>query len=139
MKVSAIYLFILCMLVASCRINQFKNNLRHGRWVYRDSTSNDLLISKGRYRQGNEVGKWKHYTNGVLFRQEKFQGNKAQVINYYPNKKVESEGTTGLDRSAEMIHWYYDGRWSFYSEDGELDSVKTFDKGTLLSSKGAHD
>ena len=132
-------LISLCILTASCRINQFKNNLRHGRWVYQDSTSTDVLTSKGRYRNGNEVGKWKHYANGVLFREEKFRENRAQVVNYYPNQKVESKGTTGLDRSAEMIHWYYDGKWKFYTEDGRLDSVKIFDKGTLVSAEGNED
>lgn len=139
MKTKALYFFLFCLMVTSCKINQFKNNLRHGRWVYEDSTSNDVMLSKGRYRNGNEIGKWKHYTNGILFRQEKFKGNKAQVVNYYPNKKIESEGTTGLDRSAEMIHWYYDGKWNFYTEDGKLDSVKIYDKGDLLSSEGAGD
>jgi len=113
--------------------------LRHGRWIYKDSTSNDVLVSKGRYRKGNEVGKWKHYTNGVLFRQEKFKGSKAQVVNYYANRKVESAGTTGLDRSIEMIHWYYHGKWKFYSKEGKLDSVKIFDKGQLISAEGVAD
>jgi len=139
MKIKLLPLILLYILTASCGINKFKNNLRHGRWVYKDSTSNDVLTSKGKYRKGNEIGKWKHYNNGVLFRQEKFKGNKAQVVNYYPNQNVESAGTTGLDRSAEMIHWYYDGKWRFYSEDGKLDSVKIFDKGQLVSAEGSGD
>jgi len=139
MRTKVLYLIFLCILTASCSINQFKKNLRHGRWVYQDSTSNDVLTSKGRYRKGNEVGRWNHYKNGILFRQEKFKGNTAQVVNYYPNKKVESAGTTGLDRSDEMIHWYYDGKWKFYSEDGNLDSIKIFDKGQLISAEGSVD
>ncbi|PRY53067.1 hypothetical protein B0I27_10474 [Arcticibacter pallidicorallinus] len=137
MKIKPLHLIVLCLLTASCRTNQFKDNLRHGRWVYKDSTSNDLLISKGRYRGGNEIGKWKHYNNGVLFRLEKFKGDRAKVVNYYPDQTVESLGTTGLDRSAEMIHWYYDGKWKFYSEDGKLDSIKIFNKGELVSAARA--
>ncbi|MGV3706629.1 MAG: toxin-antitoxin system YwqK family antitoxin [Arcticibacter sp.] len=137
MKYKILSLVILCILAASCRINQFKNNLRHGRWVYQDSTSEELLTSRGRYRKGNEIGTWKHYTNGILFRQEKFKANKAHVINYYPNKQVESTGNTGLDRTDKMIHWYYDGKWEFYKEDGSLDSVKVYDKGKLISARSA--
>lgn len=137
METKALYFVLFFLLVTSCKINQFKNNLRHGRWVYKDSTSNDVMLSKGRYRNGDEIGKWKHYTNGILFRQEKFKENRARVVNYYPNKKIESEGMTGLDRSTEMIHWYYDGKWNFYTEEGKLDSVKIYEKGTLVSSEGA--
>lgn len=136
MKIKPLTLVLFYLLTTSCGINKFKNNLRHGRWVYKDSTSNDVLTSKGKYRKGNEIGKWKHYNNGVLFRQEVFKGDKAQVVNYYPNRNVESAGNTGLDRSAEMIHWYYDGKWEFYTEDGKLDSVKIYNKGRLVSANG---
>lgn len=138
MKTKTLYLLILCILAASCRINRFKNNLRHGRWIYQDSTSDQVLVSKGRYRKGSETGTWKHYSNGQLFRLEKFRGNKAEVVNYYPNKLIESRGSTGLDRSAAMIHWYYDGKWEFYTEDGELDSVKVYDKGELKSAEAVN-
>lgn len=145
---------LLMAVVCSCRINRVVNDERQGKWIYTTDVvaseikklgdkgvamPQELAIEgyyyKGRYRKGKEVGKWKYFMNGKLVRKEKYRGAMALVRFFHPNGKVESEGKTYFDTSASSAHWYYDGEWKFFSDNGQLLSTRVYKEGELISEK----
>ena len=131
-KVSAIVLLIV-FTVLSCKINQVKNNERHGKWIDYNSIEGINYKSIGRYKQGFEKGTHRQFANRKLHRKEKYKNGICQTTYYYPNGKIMSEGKTQLDLTEKEIHWYYQGDWKFYDEQGNLLGINTYEKGNLIN------
>ncbi len=103
--------------------------MRHGRWVFKDSTTTGVSISKGRFKKGDEVATWKYYDNKILYKTEKYKGSIINVKYYYPDGKLKAQGYNKQEMTAQGLHWYYTGNWKYYSKPGKLDSSKFFYQG----------
>ena len=44
-----------------------------------------------------------------------------------------SEGNTELEITEKEMHWYYQGDWKFYDEQGNLLGINTYEKGELVN------
>ncbi len=125
-----ILLLISILFAFSCKtkINQVKDNLQEGRWITTDTFDRPYTM-KAKYHKGKEVGTWRYFDNGILVRKEKYKKGKCLTKYYHPNGKLMKKGFTKMDINEKEVHWYYDGVWHFYDENGKLTFKKTFEKG----------
>lgn len=114
------------------KINQFKKGQQHGLWiVYKDSTKTAFL-SKGKFRKGNQVGKWLYNSpEGIKERVEIYRGKKIKIKHYHLNGLVAVEGKARIVTDDKKLHFYYKGPWYYYLETGELEKIAWFEKGVL--------
>ena len=125
----------IALLFSSClnsKINQIKNQQQHGLWiVYTDSTKTKIL-TKGKFRNGIQVGKWIYNSpDGVKERTEIYRGKKINIKHYYENGKLAVKGKAKIIIDQKKLHFYYYGLWYYYLRSGELEKIGTFEKGNL--------
>ena len=118
---------------SSCKINRVKNNERHGKWIDHNKMDEVNYQSIGRFKDGLEKGTHKQFANKKLYRKEKYKNGICETTYYHPNGKISSQGKTQLDLTEKQIHWYYQGDWKFYNEEGKLIGIKTYEKGELIN------
>jgi antitoxin component YwqK of YwqJK toxin-antitoxin module len=127
-----LFCFIIC---TSCGINKRRNGEKVGKWISVDTLNSDIYKNIEFYKKGQAVKTWKNYKNKNLVKSEKYKGN-SSIIKFYNNsKKVIATGKTKLDETTELAHWYYDGDWFYYNDDGKLTATKTYYNGVLLFQK----
>lgn len=129
-------LFTLSLLLISCasHFNQYVNTgkntkVRNGIWIERDTDQHGEYVSKGRYKMGERIGKWKTTYQGKKYHTEKIRNGFAKVKFYYPNGNIMEKGLTQtVVRQNERI-WQYIGDWKYYDETGKLKYIKKFWEG----------
>lgn len=114
-------------------VNQLKNGKKDGKWEYKNK--NTAIYSRGKYKEGVEVGVWKYYQGKELWKRERYKGNISYVKLYYPGGRVSSKGQTQLDITDKEIHWYYTGDWKYYNERGKQTGVRSYQKGKPIHEK----
>lgn len=123
-----IAIIVFCVLGCKSKVNQIVNHKPEGKWITVD-TLEFIYSTKGRYHNGQEVGKWKHFYNGKLVRKEKFNKNGiCKNVFYHSNGKIMKKGNVKLESNIDEDHWYYFGKWKFYDKEGKLDSIKIYKK-----------
>lgn len=127
---------VLVLLNYACaprKINQMKNGQRQGLWiVYKDNTKTKML-TRGRYKNGDAIGKWYFYTiDGALERTDRYKGSEMKVRFYHSNGKVAAKGRARIVNENDKFHYYWYGNWNYYLEDGRLEKIVTFEKGTAV-------
>ena len=120
------------------RTNAFdKAGNYHGRWKIYINNDQDL-IRNGRFRHGKEAGTWRYYyPEGGLYMVEKYKrgSDNIQVKKYHQNGKLAKVGTAKMISNAEMAHYYWEGEWQVYDEQGNYSHTETYLKGALLGRK----
>lgn len=117
-----------------------KNNLNRdkahvGRWEYKeDKEDPGKITSKGRFKNGKQVKKWKYfYPNGNLYLVEKYDSKKDfRILNatyYHPNGKIAHIGKAVQENTKEKIHYYWIGDWKYYNEDGSFMKTVIYENG----------
>lgn len=124
---------IILTVLFSCQTNRYKNGLKTGLWIYKDDNGPIVYKSRGRFKNGNEKGTWKHFHGGTLFKTEKFSGNGSQIRFYHPNKKISASGNTQLDFNGAQLHWYYTGDWKYFDLSGNLFKVVVYKQGAPVA------
>ncbi|MBK6447111.1 MAG: hypothetical protein IPF81_17960 [Bacteroidetes bacterium] len=110
--------------------NQLKNGVRHGYWVIYADSAKTILESRGHYRNGHETGTWKYYhENGKLRKIERFSKQRIRTKYFYENGKRKSAGNAMLRIEGESLHYFYQGPWKYYNEDGVLKSIVIYERG----------
>ncbi len=127
--------FFFLVLLMACAPNRTVNGQREGRWkeVYADEKQR--YKSVGRYRHGDEVKRWRHYTNGKLSKVERYRDSVCDVTFYHPNGKVASKGVTRVVVTDKERHWFYSGDWTYFDEQGTPILIRTYKEGNLLGEK----
>ena len=126
-------ILILLLSYSSCKTNRIINNERHGKWIDLDTIGSVFYKSVGRYKNGLEKGTHRQFSNKKLHRKEKYKNGICQTTYYYPNGKIMSEGNTELEITEKEMHWFYQGDWRFYDENGSLLGINTYEKGELIN------
>ena len=121
------------LILASCKVNGYRNGLRTGLWVTQDDSGKLGFKSKGRYKKDIEKGFWKYFNNDTLYQKDKYRGNRGKVFLYHPNQKVRAKGKTKLELNGKLLHWYYNGDWKYFNTQGKLLKVVTYKKGNLVA------
>ncbi|MBC5773539.1 hypothetical protein H8S95_05645 [Pontibacter sp. KCTC 32443] len=120
------------------QVNAFdKNKEYHGRWKIYINDDKDL-IRNGRFKHGKEVGTWRYYyPGGGLYMKEKYTRNSPviQVWRYHENGNLAKSGNAKLYRDSTMAHYYWEGEWQVFDEQGNLTHTETYLKGNLLRYK----
>lgn len=127
---------ILFLLLISCKsksTNQTINKKREGIWITEYELDSTKYKSIEYYKHNIPVKTWKEYVNEKKYKKEKYKSKICKVTFYHPNGKKESKGLTKQEISAKKSHWFYTGKWKFYSEKGKLIQIKNYEKGNLLS------
>ena len=113
--------------------NQLKNNLPHGRWVTHYGSDSTNIYSKGRYKNGQEVGKWRFfYEDGTRAKKEIYRRNVIKTTNYHPNGKVRSTGMARLEDNPQAAEYFYFGDWKFYTPTGHLHKIVRYERGVEI-------
>ena len=128
-----IFALAVILTFSNCKINRVKNNERHGKWIDYNKVQDVNYKSIGRYKNGIERGTHKQFANKKLYRKEKYKKGICQTTYYHPNGKIISQGKTQLEITEKEMHWYYQGDWKFFDEQGNLLGIKTYEKGELIN------
>ena len=130
-----LFIFLFCLMMFSCKINQKINTLKQGIWLENIVIDSIVYKSKGRFLNSNEIGKWKYYENGKRTKKEIFKKYYTIKTFYHHNGKVSSTGRTKTNDTGKMLHWFYDGIWKFYNDKGQLIRIRIYENSNLISDK----
>lgn len=108
------------------RLGQRQGRLR----TYYDDARTQLL-TRGRYRHGQPVGRWRYYAlAGELQRQELYRRHGfSDVTYYYPSGRVARRGRARVVDEPSGAHFFWLGEWQHFSPAGTLDSVQLYELG----------
>ena len=110
---------------------------RQGRYrAYYDEARTQLL-TRGRYRHGQPVGRWRYYAlAGELQRQERYRRHGfSDIAYYYPSGRVARRGRARVVDEPSGAHFFWLGEWQHFSPAGTLDSVQRYELGKHLSTR----
>lgn len=135
MKTYIKYFLPIVLCISACKINQYKNNRKVGKWVEEQVEDGISYKFVGYYNKGGREKKtWKTYRNDTLVLSEKYKGDVSFVKNFYNNGKILSKGKSRTDRSnPEKLHWFYFGEWRYYSVTGDLEFKRLFEGGKEIA------
>ncbi len=130
-----IFLIMIMVSFVGCKtavINQTINKKKEGKWIELYDDGNKYK-SVEYYKKGQPVKKWKSYIDGNIYKTEKYKNGICTVKYYHPNGKLQSKGKTSVETDSVETHWFYFGKWKFYSDKGRLTDIRKYDKGNLVS------
>lgn len=126
------FLGVVFLILPACRpkLNQLKNGQQHGMWiVYKDSTHTTYL-TKGKFKNGIQVGKWIYNSpDGIKERTEIYHGKRIKIKHFHPNGKTQVKGKARIVVEQKKLHFYYQGPWYYYLENGDLEKTVWFENG----------
>ena len=135
------FLFAITVSFISCapvKINQYtkegKIQKRDGKWIETNSTEQGNYVSKGKYRTGTKVGIWKTNINGIQFQKDAYRKDLIKTKIFHSNGKVKIKGQSTTETTDNYIHWFYNGDWKHYNENGKLIYIKEYHRGKPLDS-----
>ncbi|WP_238395821.1 toxin-antitoxin system YwqK family antitoxin [Pontibacter pudoricolor] len=118
------------------RTNAFdKEGAYHGRWKIYINNDQDL-VRNGRFRHGKEVGIWRYYYPGggiYMVEKHKWRSGDIQVRKYHENGNLARTGQAKMISNEEEAHYYWEGVWQVYDEQGNFTHTETYVKGHLLT------
>jgi antitoxin component YwqK of YwqJK toxin-antitoxin module len=119
------------------KTNQWEDNLREGYWVEYYDTLTKIPMNRGNYHRGIQTGKWKYYfEDGKVRKKESIGKEFIRTKYYYPNGKIKSKGKAIVDRSDPVyLHYYYQGPWIYYDENGKAEYRIVYDHGDQVGEK----
>lgn len=126
------FLGIVFLILPGChpKLNQIKNQQQHGLWIiYTDSTKTKIL-TKGKFKNGIQVGKWIYNSpNGIKERTEIYRGKRIKIKHFHANGKTAVKGKARIVVEQKKLHFYYTGPWYYYLENGALEKTAWFENG----------
>ncbi|AQX05695.1 hypothetical protein BAX94_14170 [Elizabethkingia meningoseptica] len=128
-----VVLLLLFAMLFSCSINQRDTNKqRHGYWQETKPTFDGYVTTKGRYKHGEQVGKWKYSFGDTLYQRDKIRKKMIITHYFYPDKTIMARGQSRLDITKDgKRHWYKFGPWYEYDKNGNLLWIKYYKDGNL--------
>ena len=106
---------------------------RHGPWRGYLDVQKQQLISRGRFRHGQPVGRWQYFSpTGERERTERFHhrppGGITLVI-YHPNGRVARRGQARYESDAATERFFWFGEWRCYDTAGQPLAPEYYVKG----------
>lgn len=126
------FLGLALLFLSACqpKINRFKNKQEHGLWVYYKDSTQTTFLTRGRFKNGVQVGKWIYNSpNGIKERTEVYRGKKIKIKHFHSNGKIQVKGKARIVVDQKKLHFYYYGPWYYYKEDGKLEKTVWFENG----------
>lgn len=121
------------------KINQYSKDekgtrQRSGVWEEEYTSDIGKLIGRGKYKNGQKVGLWVTKYQDKIYQKERFKKNISKVKIYHSNGVLREKGQTKTNDNGKQVHWFYDGPWKIYNENGKLIYTKIYKQGTPLDS-----
>lgn len=136
MKCNIYFLTLILLAFTSCKINQKKQDLPVGLWIYKSVSSDGVNIQKGRYNnKGQQKGTWRYRQNGKLYRKEKYRDSIVTITLYHPNGKRSGQGKAHYIEENNSLHFYYNGLWKIYDIKGKKEANKHYEYGILINTQ----
>ncbi|MDJ0366432.1 hypothetical protein QMK33_14835 [Hymenobacter sp. H14-R3] len=139
---NALLIIILASTVAACAAARSAERLdrqgqRQGRHLAYYDDARTQLLTRGRYRHGRPVGRWRYYAlAGELQRQERYRRHGfSDIAYYYPGGQVARQGRARVVDEPSGAHFFWLGEWQHYSPAGTLDSVQLYELGKHVSTR----
>lgn len=133
-KLACILLIVLSIPLFGQTKNRLKHGLRSGRWIVYHDSSSTQIDNTGRYRKGIPKGRWYYYdASGHLSKTEKYRFNTIYTSSYFPNGNKNRVGRAKIKFSDTLMHFYYQGKWKQYNEQGELIAIQYYQNGERIS------
>ncbi len=112
-----------------------KNGQRDGKWCTYYDQSKGIKDKVGKYKHGEQVGKWKYYTHeGILYKEERYNLRKHRIhTKIYKNGKLLKTGKARIVDEPDGIHYYWYGEWKYYNENGKLEKIIIYDNGKAVN------
>lgn len=129
-------IFLCTTFLLGCKphlINQKIEKKKQGAWIEEYTEDSTYYKSYEYYKDDQPVKKWKSYINGKIYKTEKYKNGICTVKYYHPNGKLQSKGKTSVEIDSVETHWFYFGKWKFYSDKGKLTDIRKYNKGNLVS------
>lgn len=127
---------IISFVLSSCGLlkhNRIKNKQQHGYWITYADNDKKIILTKGRYKNGVQVGKWTYNTfSGVKERTEIYRGKKMRITHFHANGKIAVKGKAKIVVDNAKLHFYYYGPWEYYTETGLLQKISYYENGKLM-------
>lgn len=145
MKSQKFLLFLILFISCSSRtekINQYAKDekgvkQRNGIWTESYSSDIGKLQGKGKYKKGKKVGLWVTKYQDKIYQKERFRKNISKVKIYHPNGVLREKGQTRTNKNEGYRHWFYDGEWKIYDQNGKHIYTKIYKEGTPIDSIAA--
>ncbi|WP_210488833.1 toxin-antitoxin system YwqK family antitoxin [Rufibacter aurantiacus] len=141
-KVLVICVFLLVPLVSNgftwpWKWNQVnKEGIRKGKWRAYYDHKPDQLMYTGRFKNGQEKGTWKTYSqDGKLERLEKYEPKLKRIKTtfYHPNGKVSHQGLAFLFEENNLLMYKWHGNWEYYDSTGAFRGWIAYQRGKAMS------
>ncbi|KVV13723.1 hypothetical protein [Flavobacterium sp. TAB 87] len=129
-------LLVLILFLIGCKskpTNQTINKKKEGLWITESTIDRTKYKFVERYKNNIPVKTWKEFINDKLYKRETYKSDVCKVKYLHSNGKRQSKGITRLEVTTKESHWFYTGRWKFYSDEGKLIKTKNYKNGELLS------
>ena len=142
-----IHYFIFLVFLTSCmsqndKINQYTKDengvkQRNGAWEEKYSSDIGELKGRGKYKKGQKIGLWVTKFQNQIYQKERFRKNTSKVKIYHKNGVLREKGKTRTNENDSQIHWFYDGPWKIYDENGKHIYTKIYKNGSPIDSINA--
>lgn len=113
-------------------VNRFdKEGRHHGSWKLYLS-DNKTLLRKGRFKHGQERGKWKYYyPSGRIRKIEYHKPNTKEFLVklFHDNGELEKQGMARVMETERVIRYYWFGTWQVYNRAGQLTHTEYYENG----------
>lgn len=107
-----------------------ENKKRTGLWITYWDEGEKILMTKYYYKDGFETRVCKdYYNNGKIRLKFRYYKNRIRVKYFDENRQLTQKGWSKWDITEEDLHYYWDGKWKFYDENGKLMNVEIWAKG----------
>lgn len=109
---------------------------RQGRWVFYWDDAHKHLESKGHFKHGLAVKRWKYFSaDGRLTKKERYSSDRTIIYTrtYHPNGKLEYNGLAKLIyENGNNLHYYWSGPWKYFSPEGKYLKTQIYISGKVI-------
>jgi antitoxin component YwqK of YwqJK toxin-antitoxin module len=126
-------LFTLFILIAltGCGLNRKDSKgLKQGRWVLYYDEQQKQCMWKGRYKNGEQTGKWTYYTpTGKKYLTEKYMQERIWTTYYDSLQRKQLQGYANYIETEDTAYYRWEGNWYHFDNLGQVDKISFYKMG----------
>ena len=120
------------------KLNTFDDNGKPtGLWISYWDDDDKIPMSKVFYKNGYEtrVSKEYHQNGKIRLKFKYYKDNKLKVKFYSEGRVLEAKGGAILEHNKEDTHFYYQGKWKYFSPKRKLIRIGWYENGNEIASQ----
>lgn len=113
-----------------------ENGKRTGLWLSYWDDDEKIPMSRGFYKNGYEtrVSKEYHQNGKIRLKFRHYKDSRLKVKFYTEDRVLEAKGGAILEYNKEDTHFYYQGKWKYYSPKRKLIRIGWYENGNEIAS-----